>query len=53
MALRHFIQLDQRVPSTFNLRAILQNRDYLRATSNKMMYKTKDSQGSKLKRKDQ
>ena len=40
----------QRGPTTFYLRAILQRRDNSRATSNKMMYETTDSQDLKLKR---
>jgi len=39
-------------PTTFDLRAILQKRDNLRATSNKMIYKTTCSQHLKLKRED-
>jgi len=41
--------LQQRGPTTFHLRAILQKRDNSRATSSKMMYKTTDSQYLKLK----
>jgi len=41
--------LDQRGPTTFDQRAILQKCDNSRATSNKMMYKTTDSQDLKLK----
>jgi len=44
--------IEQRGPTTFDLRAILQKRDNLWATSNKIMYKTKDSQDLKLKRED-
>jgi len=40
----------QRRSTTFDLRAILQERGNLRATSNKMMYKTRDSQVLKLKK---
>jgi len=47
-----FGNLVQRGPTTFDLQAILQNRDNPRATSNKMMYKTTDSQHLKLKRED-
>jgi len=43
--------LSQRGPTTFDLRAILQKRDNLRATSNKIMCNTTDSQDLKLKRK--
>jgi len=43
----------QRGPTTFDLQAILQKRDNLRATSNVMMYKTIDLQDLKLKREDQ
>ena len=39
--------LNQRGPTTFALRAILQKRDNLRVTSNKMMYKTRCSQDLK------
>jgi len=39
----------QRGPATFYLRAILRKRDNSRATSNKIMYKTTDSQHLKLK----
>jgi len=42
----------QRWPTTFYLRAILQKRYNLRATFNKMMHKTTDSQHVKLKRED-
>jgi len=42
--------LIQRGPTTFYLRAILQKRDNLRAVSNKMMYKTTDSQHRKMKK---
>jgi len=35
--------LIQRGPTTFDLQAISQKRDNSRATSNKMMYKTTDS----------
>ena len=38
------ILLRQRGPTTFDLRTILQRRQNLWATSNKMMYKTTDSQ---------
>jgi len=41
--------LNQRGPTTFALRAILQKRDNLRVTSNKMMYKTRCSQDLKWK----
>jgi len=44
--------LGQRGPTSFNLRAILQKRDNLRAASNRMMYefKTTCSQDLRLKR---
>jgi len=42
--------LGQRGPATLDLRAILQKRDNLRATSNEMKYKTTDSQDFKLKK---
>ena len=38
---------------SFVLRAILQKRDNLRATSSKMIYKTTESQDLKLKKEDQ
>ena len=41
---------DQHGPATSYLRAVLQRRDNTRATSNKMMYETTDSQDLKLKR---
>jgi len=41
--------LRQRGPTTFNLWDILQKRDNSRATSNKMMCETTDSQDLKLK----
>jgi len=41
--------LPQRSPTTCGLRAILQKPDNSRATSNKMMYETTDSQDLKLK----
>jgi len=44
-------KLSQRGPTTFVLWAILQKRDNSRATSNKIMYKTTNSQQLKLKRK--
>ena len=37
-------------PATFDLPAILQKRGYFRVTSNKMIYKTTDSQVFKLKK---
>jgi len=40
--------LIQRGPTTFYVRAILQKRDNLRATFNKMMFKTTDPQHLKL-----
>jgi len=40
----------QHGPTTIDLRAILQKCDNSQATSNKMMYKTTDSQDLKLKR---
>jgi len=43
--------IEQRGPTIFKLRAILQKSDILWATFNKMMYKTTDSQYLKLKRK--
>jgi len=39
----------QRGPTAFDQQAILQKRDNSRDTSNKMMYKTTDSQYLKLK----
>jgi len=42
--------LEQRGPTAFGLRAILHKRDKLRVTSNKIMYKTIDSQDLKLKK---
>jgi len=44
-----FGDLWQRGPTASDLRTILQKRDNSRATSNKMMYKTPDSQHLKLK----
>jgi len=43
-------QLDQRGLTALDLRAILQKRDNFRAASNKMMYKTTDSQDLKPKK---
>jgi len=43
-------ELEQRGPTTSDLRAILQNCDYMRTSSNKMMCKTTDSQQLKLKK---
>ena len=40
----------RRGPTTFSLRGILQKHDNSRATSNKMMYKTTDSQDIKFQR---
>jgi len=40
----------QRGPTAFDLRAILQKRDNLRVTSNKVMHKTAVSQDLKLKK---
>ena len=45
--------LEQRGPTRFGLRTILTKRDNLRATSNKTMCKTTDSQALKLKREDE
>jgi len=42
--------LVQRGPTIFDMQAILPKRDGMRATSNKMMYKTTDSQHLKLKK---
>ena len=44
--------VEQRGPTKFDLRANLQKRENLRATSNKMMCKTTDSQDLKLKMED-
>jgi len=41
--------LDTRGPTAFDLRAILQNRDNSRASSNKMMYEIRDLKDLKLK----
>jgi len=50
MSLRFFVyHVAQRSPTRFDLRAILQKRENLRATSNKMMCKTTDLQDLKLK----
>jgi len=42
----------QRGPTSFDLRAILQKRENLRAISNKAMFKTTVSQDLKLKMED-
>jgi len=42
--------ITQRGPTSFTLRAVLQKRDNLRATSNKMMYKTTCSQKTEKER---
>jgi len=42
--------LEQRGPTTFHLRAILQKRDNSWATTKKMMYETTDLQHLKLKK---
>jgi len=42
--------MDQRGPTTFDFRAILQKCGNSRATPNKMIYKTTDPQDLKLKR---
>jgi len=44
--------MEQRGPTTFDLRVILQKRDNFPATSNKIMYKTIDSQDLRLTRED-
>jgi len=46
----HCDKLHQRGPTTLGLRIILRKRENSRATSNKMMYKTTDSQNLKLKK---
>jgi len=45
--------LRQRGQTTSELRAILQKRDNLRATSNKMIHKTTNVRNLKRKRKDE
>jgi len=47
--LLHYL-LHQRGATTFDLRAILHKRDDLGAASNKMIYKTIDSQHLQLKK---
>jgi len=42
--------LNQRGPTAFDLRAILQKHDYLRAACSKMMHKTLDPHDFKLKK---
>ena len=42
--------LNQRSPTAFDLRVILQKSDNLRATSNKIMYKTTESWDLKIKK---